>query len=273
MGGWGSGGPPSSAWVGWGPGGPPSSTRAPPCPLPACLPTCWLPPVASGYACGAGSGDQGHPAGNARRHPPTTPPTPHTPPQRGHLTPSSVPAFVSPAAALQGGISWLVPGADGVPTLGWHDTIAYLVLPVLLVVSQYISQVGFFISSFGGSVVGYDVGCVGEGVGMRDGGVFISPLLVLGQSVHLNRCGWLAGMAVDPLTHPAPPPPGAISPPAPGPGPADAPCPSPPTPSLSAPHPTPHTPSAESHLTTAAGPGPGQRPGQRHPQVHPSNDR
>ncbi|GJN37481.1 hypothetical protein PR202_gb26440 [Eleusine coracana subsp. coracana] len=29
---------------------------------------------------------------------------------------------------------------DGHPPLGWHDTIAYLVLPVLLVVSQYISM-------------------------------------------------------------------------------------------------------------------------------------
>lgn len=29
---------------------------------------------------------------------------------------------------------------DGHPPLGWHDTIAYLVLPVLLVVSQYVSM-------------------------------------------------------------------------------------------------------------------------------------
>lgn len=29
---------------------------------------------------------------------------------------------------------------DGVPSLGWEDTIAFLSLPVLLVVSQYISQ-------------------------------------------------------------------------------------------------------------------------------------
>ncbi|KAK3160352.1 hypothetical protein QOZ80_1BG0058400 [Eleusine coracana subsp. coracana] len=38
------------------------------------------------------------------------------------------------------GISWLFPFVDGHPPLGWHDTIAYLVLPVLLVVSQYISM-------------------------------------------------------------------------------------------------------------------------------------
>ncbi|XP_056686074.1 inner membrane protein PPF-1, chloroplastic isoform X2 [Spinacia oleracea] len=37
------------------------------------------------------------------------------------------------------GISWLFPFIDGHPPLGWSDTAAYLVLPVLLVVSQYIS--------------------------------------------------------------------------------------------------------------------------------------
>ncbi|KAF0918284.1 hypothetical protein E2562_023362 [Oryza meyeriana var. granulata] len=38
------------------------------------------------------------------------------------------------------GISWLLPFVDGHPPLGWHDTICYLVLPVLLVVSQYVSM-------------------------------------------------------------------------------------------------------------------------------------
>ncbi|EXB82457.1 ALBINO3-like protein 1 [Morus notabilis] len=37
------------------------------------------------------------------------------------------------------GISWLFPFVDGHPPLGWSDTLAYLVLPVLLVISQYIS--------------------------------------------------------------------------------------------------------------------------------------
>lgn len=37
------------------------------------------------------------------------------------------------------GISWLFPFVDGHPPLGWSDTLAYLVLPVLLIVSQYIS--------------------------------------------------------------------------------------------------------------------------------------
>ena len=38
------------------------------------------------------------------------------------------------------GFAWLWPFIDGQPPLGWHDTIAYLVLPVLLVGSQYVSQ-------------------------------------------------------------------------------------------------------------------------------------
>ncbi|GMJ13251.1 hypothetical protein HRI_004994300 [Hibiscus trionum] len=36
-------------------------------------------------------------------------------------------------------ISWLFSFVDGHPPLGWSDTFAYLVLPVLLVVSQYVS--------------------------------------------------------------------------------------------------------------------------------------
>ncbi|KAL1817195.1 hypothetical protein DCAR_0521617 [Daucus carota subsp. sativus] len=38
------------------------------------------------------------------------------------------------------GVSWLFPFVDGHPPLGWHDTAAYLVLPVLLVASQYFSM-------------------------------------------------------------------------------------------------------------------------------------
>ncbi|KAK7846014.1 inner membrane protein ppf-1 [Quercus suber] len=38
------------------------------------------------------------------------------------------------------GVSWLFPFVDGQPPLGWYDTVAYLVLPVLLVVSQYVSM-------------------------------------------------------------------------------------------------------------------------------------
>ncbi|KHN32116.1 Inner membrane protein PPF-1, chloroplastic [Glycine soja] len=38
------------------------------------------------------------------------------------------------------GISWLFPFVDGHPPLGWQDTAAYLVLPILLVVSRYVSM-------------------------------------------------------------------------------------------------------------------------------------
>jgi YidC/Oxa1 family membrane protein insertase len=39
------------------------------------------------------------------------------------------------------GSDWILKGwVDGVPPLGWEDTLAFLTLPVLLVVSQYISQ-------------------------------------------------------------------------------------------------------------------------------------
>ncbi|KAJ0021636.1 hypothetical protein Pint_32348 [Pistacia integerrima] len=38
------------------------------------------------------------------------------------------------------GISWLFPFVDGHPPLGWQDTAAYLVLPVLLVASQFVSM-------------------------------------------------------------------------------------------------------------------------------------
>lgn len=54
-----------------------------------------------------------------------------------------IPSLAGPTtvAARQSGsgISWLFPFIDGQPPLGWSDTAAYLVLPVLLVVSQYIS--------------------------------------------------------------------------------------------------------------------------------------
>ncbi|XP_044491431.1 ALBINO3-like protein 1, chloroplastic isoform X1 [Mangifera indica] len=54
-----------------------------------------------------------------------------------------IPSLAGPTAIAArqsgSGISWLFPFLDGHPPLGWHDTLAYLVLPVLLVVSQYIS--------------------------------------------------------------------------------------------------------------------------------------
>ena len=38
------------------------------------------------------------------------------------------------------GFSWLFPLVDGAPPIGWHDALSYMVLPVLLVISQTISQ-------------------------------------------------------------------------------------------------------------------------------------
>ncbi|CAM6063852.1 unnamed protein product [Sphagnum tenellum] len=38
------------------------------------------------------------------------------------------------------GVSWLFPFVEGAPPLGWGDTVAYLVLPVLLIGSQYVSM-------------------------------------------------------------------------------------------------------------------------------------
>lgn len=38
------------------------------------------------------------------------------------------------------GLAWLFPFVDGAPPIGWHDAISYLALPVLLVISQFVSQ-------------------------------------------------------------------------------------------------------------------------------------
>lgn len=51
-----------------------------------------------------------------------------------------LPSLEGPVADYTQGITWLKDGwVNGAPPLGWHDTLAYLVLPVLLVISQYIS--------------------------------------------------------------------------------------------------------------------------------------
>jgi YidC/Oxa1 family membrane protein insertase len=49
-----------------------------------------------------------------------------------------IPSLAGPTK-LNGGLGWLVP-VDGIPPLGWHDTISYLILPILLTASQYASQ-------------------------------------------------------------------------------------------------------------------------------------
>lgn len=50
-----------------------------------------------------------------------------------------IPSLAGPTK-LNGGLGWLSLTDGGAPPLGWHDTISYLVLPVLLVVSQFFSQ-------------------------------------------------------------------------------------------------------------------------------------
>ncbi len=49
-----------------------------------------------------------------------------------------IPSLAGPTV-LNGGLGWLVP-VDGVPPNGWHDTIADLVMPILLTASQFASQ-------------------------------------------------------------------------------------------------------------------------------------
>lgn len=51
-----------------------------------------------------------------------------------------IPSLAGPVANGSGGLEWLWPFIDGSPPLGWGDTIAYLALPVLLVVSQIYMQ-------------------------------------------------------------------------------------------------------------------------------------
>lgn len=54
-----------------------------------------------------------------------------------------IPSLAGPTAItsrqIGSGTAWLFPFVDGQPPLGWSDTLAYLVLPVLLIISQYVS--------------------------------------------------------------------------------------------------------------------------------------
>eukprot|EP00775_Hariotina_reticulata_P005563 gene5563-5800_t len=54
-----------------------------------------------------------------------------------------IPTLAGPTtiAARQAGsgTQWLYPFVDGAPPIGWHDAEAYLVLPILLILCQYIS--------------------------------------------------------------------------------------------------------------------------------------
>lgn len=52
-----------------------------------------------------------------------------------------IPSLEGPSADYTQGIKWLTDGwVDGAPPLGWHDTLAYLGLPAVLVASQYVSS-------------------------------------------------------------------------------------------------------------------------------------
>jgi len=50
-----------------------------------------------------------------------------------------IPNLEGPVRDYTQGIGWLTEWSNGAPKLGWADTAAYLVLPVLLVVSQFVS--------------------------------------------------------------------------------------------------------------------------------------
>ncbi|KAL4428994.1 hypothetical protein ABPG77_006033 [Micractinium sp. CCAP 211/92] len=50
-----------------------------------------------------------------------------------------IPSLAGPTT-VNGGLGWLFSWENGAPPLGWQQTGAYLVLPILLIVSQYISQ-------------------------------------------------------------------------------------------------------------------------------------
>ncbi|KAI7837770.1 hypothetical protein COHA_008401 [Chlorella ohadii] len=50
-----------------------------------------------------------------------------------------IPSLAGPTT-VNGGLGWLTSWEGGAPQLGWADTGAYLVLPILLIVSQYFSQ-------------------------------------------------------------------------------------------------------------------------------------
>lgn len=56
----------------------------------------------------------------------------------GQLTCPPVPCF--PRVTQGAGLSWLFPFVDGHPPIGWANAGYYLVLPVLLVASQYLSM-------------------------------------------------------------------------------------------------------------------------------------
>lgn len=52
-----------------------------------------------------------------------------------------LPSLAGPLYGQQRGMDWLTQNwVDGIPSLGWHDTVAFLSIPVILIVTQSISQ-------------------------------------------------------------------------------------------------------------------------------------
>ncbi|KAG9147278.1 hypothetical protein Leryth_018018 [Lithospermum erythrorhizon] len=98
------------------------------------------------------------------------------------------------------GISWLFPFVDGHPPLGWSDTLAYLALPVLLVISQYISiqimqpsqsndpnqKTSQAITKFLPLMVGYFALSVPSGLGLY---WFTNNILSTAQQIWLQKLG------------------------------------------------------------------------------------
>ena len=51
-----------------------------------------------------------------------------------------IPSLAGPVSDYNEGISWLYPFVNGAPPIGWADAIAYMILPIVLVVSQLYMQ-------------------------------------------------------------------------------------------------------------------------------------
>jgi membrane protein insertase Oxa1/YidC/SpoIIIJ len=51
-----------------------------------------------------------------------------------------IPTLAGPVSLDNRGIEWLWPFVNGAPPIGWDDASHYLVLPVLLIICQYISS-------------------------------------------------------------------------------------------------------------------------------------
>lgn len=115
-----------------------------------------------------------------------------------------IPSLAGPTsiAARQSGsgISWLFPFVDGQPPLGWSDATAYLVLPVLLVISQFVSMQIMqtpqsddpsqkntqLILKFLPLMIGYFSLSVPSGLSLY---WFVNNLLSTGQQVYLRKLG------------------------------------------------------------------------------------